>query len=384
MKYIITLEQDPEHITITKIVYYERNDLMENKFIKISKVWTEANKYNDNVKLIDVYDNVGFAFYIFCRMNETSFSRAKGDYDSKVNIGEFLDMFGFLDYKTRAKKRTELLTAIQMMQEDSIITFYADLSFVDEARFDVKVKDNQSLYCNVEKFEVDKFPDCRFIRITRHEFVNIMKAKSKRLELLMHYVSIMHYENNGDKLCYPSFKGLHKITGYAQNTCTTYNELLVELCVLYYDNAGAIYDTRDKMHKQKSNTYGRWVNKDLVDDKIAEIRLKNESRIYNDSGEKQKNRNERVSLKHKANNTDDEVAKAEFLAKREELKYINNKMEDINYLHMHPKESQNAIIKAKLAEDKPVAVESIQTPEQVDDEVVEDVVASDDEPWGST
>lgn len=310
------------------------------RFIKISKAWTESSVYNNNKKLLSDYGEMGFVFYIYCRLRETNFSSTtdkdgnivKGDYDGITNIGSFLDRFGFVVDSTRSRRKKELLRVVKLMEKNNVITFYKDESFENVVLFDDKIKNHQDLYYNVEKFD-----DTNFIKLTRLEFVNIMKSESNRLELLVHFMSVMHYENNLEQVCYPSLEGLYNITGYAKNTCIRYNDMLRDLQVLYFDNAGMEYDTSDQQFKQKTNTYGRWVNKDIVDDKVAEIRLRNEGKLYNISGEKQELTNRSRSLSNKMRYVKDEEELAMLKTEYDAIIERKTKMESINYAHMIPK-----------------------------------------------
>lgn len=337
--------------------------MMTNKdnFLMISKDWLVDKEDNKDSNLLHKYGELGFGFYICCKISEQAY-----DNSSKVCIGEFLDMFGFTNKRTRKAKKQELHDTIKIMQEDGLITFYNDFALSEIIRFDTDVKDTEILYCNVGRLEGGFF-----VRLSKLEIFTIISAESNQLRLLIHYMAIMCYENLNEGYCYPSIEAIAIRAQTSRSTVLRYNEILCELGVLYIGNTGMKYIEADNSYESFSNTYGRYANKDKVDEFIIETIAKEKGKVTNTTKNKQKRANKSRSLAGKINWLDakdnltvEEVEELELLrVEHGELRKQIKKQQDESYKHLIPEDVK----------------EEVEIQEDV--EVID--IEPDDEPWGA-
>lgn len=298
------------------------NMVKNDNFVRIEKTWLEKDGHNNGIKFIDIYGELGFGFYIYCRMNEQAY-----DDSSKIAIAEFLDMFGFTNSKTRRNKRKELMIIINLMQENGLIKFYHDFTLEDVVPFDVDVKDNIIRYCKVIKFkDVDGIKDAYFIKVTKQEIGKILSAKSSKLELLIHYLTIIGFEDTVKKVAFPQIETIINASNISNKSCIKYSELLMEMEVMYYANAGMKYNPEDKSYQAFSNTYGRWCNKSYVDSYIKYILSNEKDKICNTTEVKQKRSHRSRGLAVRINN----LEKMKNRTPDEDQELIDKQIEHIN------------------------------------------------------
>jgi biotin operon repressor len=170
----------------------------------------------------------------------------------------------------------------------------------------------------------DSFED-NFTVIYDNEVDFLLKyCKSNKINkylIINLYLYILNCINNNKQdedymLCYPSIEKIAEELNISENTVLKYIYILKENKLLYYNNVG--YKIVNGEYKMTNTYYCRYENKDLLENKLNNIKQTKNITMMNKS-DKIKINNKRSlkqkinKLKNKLNKTEDEIEKLKLL-----------------------------------------------------------------------
>jgi DNA-binding transcriptional regulator YhcF (GntR family) len=235
-----------------------------------------------------------------------------------------------LDATTRNTNRTKyIIDTLKYFQEKQILFFSDKYNCIDEINIEKFITENKMDIVFAELYE--PFED-NFTMIYDNEIDFILdyckNNKINKYLIINLYLYILSYINNNEKdedykLCYPSIETLANELQISENTVLKYIDILKENKLLYYNNVG--YKIVNGEYKMTNTYYCRYDDKEVLENKLDNIRQTKSINIMNKS-DKMKTNNKR-SLKqkinkliNKLNKTEEEVEKLKLL--QEEYKQL--------------------------------------------------------------
>lgn len=171
-----------------------------------------------------------------------------------------------------------LKNGIKYLYDKEMIEFYSNPHMKEKIDFDVTMtKGKTPLYIriiNIPKIRYTLIKHTEFERIIDDEVLNA----NTKLELLCYFSSIICYTDVKRNISYPSLNALNTASKVGRlSTCSKYNDMLQDMEIIVYDNAGVKVRKKEPSETGEdngyvSNTYGRPEYKHEVDKYIQQLR----------------------------------------------------------------------------------------------------------------
>lgn len=200
-----------------------------------------------------------------------------------------------------------LKSGIKYLHDKNMIEFYSNPYMKEKIDFDITMIKGKTLLF----IRLANMPKNRLTLIKYSEFERILEDiklnSNTKMELLCYFSAIISYTDVERNVSYPSLNVLNNASKVGRiSTCIMYNNMLQDMELIVYDNAGV--KVRNDMPSETgedngyvSNTYGRPEFKDAVDAYIQQLR--NTHRAYHEADHKKKRANTLRSLAKKISNS---------------------------------------------------------------------------------
>ena len=216
--------------------------------------------------------------------------------------GKIITSIGELIAYMMADRKNETLVssvkgAIYFLAQEKFIVLYDDIHMTTTIVGDLKnAKIAQALY-----IKIGELPKVGYTQITVDELNTIMESKGlkakKKVQMLCYFMAIVIHIDAKTKVAFPSLDSLRDIVGIRKESCKEFNEMLQDMGLIVYYNAGVL---RIDGEGRVSNTYARAEHRAELETEIK--RLRQTHRRNHSELEKYQIVDMKRSLKQKMNN----------------------------------------------------------------------------------
>lgn len=225
--------------------------MTQEKFIKIDNIW---------IRDIQKLGHITFAVYVIL------LERMTHDGSTLVTLKHILDMLGVNRKTTQTVNKVK--EALVMLQEREYIRFVSSFIGNESIEITQDIQVNDLLYCYI------RIPEKKFTLMKVKELNKILSIldSEKKRALIAYFFCVLSHINNETKACFPSFEMLKKESRIGNDrTCILYNQELVSLGLIIYQNVGVKAGRNGKL-RQGMNVYARPEHLKQLEEEVKRIR----------------------------------------------------------------------------------------------------------------
>lgn len=290
----------------------------DSKTVMIPDCWFKQMKINGSSVYLSQYGSLTQTFYIYVKMQE----RWRTENIALFSVCDFLKFIGCTTKDMFDRRRKEVSDMLIRLQQDDLINAYENTYCNNTIALQAPIRKNDVFYIQLN------YTSRNFTVVEFREIERIMNYQDSLIcshDLLPYFCSIIFHINTKTNLAYPPLEKLSEINNISSNTCIKYNQILMDLELIYYESAGTI-KLREGI-KSYNNTYARYNNKQLVKDYIDKRQV---SSVRRSSIQQQSIANHRRSLKQKINHM--EKQHKENLLTTEQFYELDKMKKEYDYL----------------------------------------------------